>query len=443
MKVSGRYPAIPVVYDLIDEEARKLQVAIKSSEYASNPTWSNVTSKKAYMNKLFKPEYTGDIYASRLENTWVCYNPYQYNEEHVPLAAINRGMKYVRKYWVNNGRSAKGALKPAYNTCSQIKMNLAPYSLVHMREYSDKLSLYMQNYRIKDGLRYGVGDGRLQDDKNLPEYAQQTDTIIVLGASAQPTISWKDNSEHSASTVTSEWKNGQFTVYVKHNGPLELTIDNCKGTKTTGKLKDSDVTAAVIEIPAMPEAYEGEMQYEFENFDYKNVGGCYGNAWNNGFRGYNGQGCLNLGTQRGASVRGYIPVTKPGNYKVAIRYQASVGDAVIKVICGNQTKQVTLPKNASSSKEWSEVEFDMDIADVKGNMTVNYVSGKRAVLDCVRLNYKGALTGIAGVTTDADQVDHVEYYDLQGMRLSAAKQGISIKKVYLRSGKTYTEKIYK
>lgn len=193
----------------------------------------------------------------------------------------------------------------------------------------------------------------------------------------------------------------------------------------------------------MPEAYDGEMQYEFENFDYKNVGGCYGNAWNNGFRGYYGQGCLNLGTKRGASVRGYIPVTKPGNYKVAIRYQASAGDAVIKVICGNQTKQVTLPKNATSSKEWSEVEFDMDIADVKGNMTVNYVSGKRAVLDCVRLNYKGALTGIAGVTTDADLIDHVEYYDLQGMRLSAAKQGVSIKKVYLRSGKTYTEKIYK
>lgn len=128
---------------------------------------------------------------------------------------------------------------------------------------------------------------------------------------------------------------------------------------------------------------------------------------------------------------------------MAIRYQASMGDAVVEVICGNQTKKITLPKNASSNKEWSEVEFDMDIADVKGNMTVNYVSGKRAVLDCVRLNYKGALTGIAGVTTDADMIDHVEYYDLQGMRLSAAKQGISIKKVYLRSGKTYTEKIYK
>lgn len=441
LKSTGRYPAIPVVYDLLDDEAKKLTVAVTAKDYASNSTWNNVNSKKAYLNKLFKQEYTGDIYAARHENAWVCYNPYQYDEKHVNLVTPKNGQKFYRDFPAAK-RSAKGTLKPAYNTCRQIKMNLAPYSLVFMRENSDKLSLYMQNYRLEDGKRYAQGNPALADDANLPEYAQQVDTITVVGATAEPTISWKDNASHSASTVTSEWKNSQFIVYVKHNGPLELTI-NCKGTSTSGKLKDSDVTPSVIEMPAVPEAYDGEMQYEFENFDYKNVAGCYGNAWYNGFRGYYGQGCLNLGTQKGASVRGYIPVTKPGNYKVAIRYQASMGDAVINVICGNQTKQVTLPKNASSNKEWSEVEFDMDIADVKGNMTVNYVSGKRAVLDCVRLNYKGALTGIAGVTTDADLIDHVEYYDLQGMRLAAAKQGISIKKVYLRSGKTYTEKIYK
>lgn len=144
-----------------------------------------------------------------------------------------------------------------------------------------------------------------------------------------------------------------------------------------------------------------------------------------------------------ASIRGYIPVSKAGNYKATIRYQANTAATVFEVICGNATKQITLPKTNVGNKDWAEYEFDIDIADVKGNMTVNYVSGGSAVLDCVRLNYQGALTGIQGITTHDDVIDHVEYYDLQGMRLSAAKQGVNIKKVYLRSGKTYTEKLYK
>ena len=441
LKSTGRYPAIPVVYDLLDDEAKKLTVAVTAKDYASNSTWNNVNSKKAYLNKLFKQEYTGDIYAARHENAWVCYNPYQYDEKHVNLATPLHGQTFYRDFPAAK-RSAKGTLKPAYNTCRQIKMNLAPYSLVFMRENSDKLSLYMQNYRLEDGKRYAQGNPALADDANLPEYAQQVDTITVVGATAEPTFSWKDNASHSASTVTSEWKNSQFIVYVKHNGPLELTI-NCKGTSTSGKLKDSDVTPSVIEMPAQPEAYDGEMQYEFENFDYKNVNGCYGNAWYQNYRNYYGQGCLNMGTNKNASIRGYIPVSKAGNYKATIRYQANTAATVLEVICGNATKQITLPQTNVGNKDWADYEFDIDIADVKGNMTVNYVSGGSAVLDCVRLNYQGALTGIQGITTSDDVIDHVEYYDLQGMRLSAAKQGINIKKVYLRNGKTYTEKLYK
>ena len=149
LKSTGRYPAIPVVYDLLDDEAKKLTVAVTAKDYASNSTWNNVNSKKAYLNKLFKQEYTGDIYAARHENAWVCYNPYQYDEKHVNLATPLHGQTFYRDFPATK-RSAKGTLKPAYNTCRQIKMNLAPYSLVFMRENSDKLSLYMQNYRLEE-----------------------------------------------------------------------------------------------------------------------------------------------------------------------------------------------------------------------------------------------------------------------------------------------------
>ena len=441
LKSTGRYPTIPVVYDLLDDEAKKLTVAVKSSEYSSNTTWSNVTNKKSYLNKLFSQEYTGTIYASRLENSWVCYNPYQYDETHVNLNATKNGMKFYREFYATT-RSAKGSLLPKYNTCSQIKMNLAPYSLIFMREYSDKLNLYMQNYRLKDGMRLELGNSNLNDDSKLPEFEQQTDTITILGASSQPTISWKDNGDHSASTVTTEWKSSQFIVYVKHNGPLELTI-NCKGTKTTGKKSDSSVTASVIETPSVPDAYEGELQYELENFDYKNVNGLWGNAWYTGYRNYSGQGCVRLGTSNGASLRGYTPVAKAGNYKVNLTYQSDDNPATLKVTCGSVSKQIVLPKTSNGKYKWSDYDFDIDMPNTEGNMQIDYVSGGSAILDCVKLNYNGELTAIAGVSTDETLVDHVEYYDMRGIRYSSPVRGINLKKVYLRDGSSYTEKYYK
>lgn len=441
LKSTGRYPTIPVVSDLLDDEAKKLTVAVKASEYSSNSTWNNVANKKTYLNKLFKQEYTGTIYASRLENAWVCYNPFQYDEKHVKLNATKNGMQYYREYYATK-RSARGTLIPKYNTCSQIKMNLAPYSLIFMRENSDKLSLYMQNYRLKDGMRLEQGNPTLNDDKKLLEFEQQTDTITILGASAQPTFSWKDNGDHSASSVTSEWKSNQFIVYVTHNGPLELTI-NCKGSKTSGKLKDTDVTPSVIEMPSVPAVYEGELQYEMENFDYRNVSGLWGNAWYSGYRNYSGQGCVRLGTSKTASLRGYTPVNKPGTYTATLRYQSNDKPATLNVTCGNASKQIVLPKTDNGKFKWSEYTFDIDMNDANGNMQIDYVSGGSAVLDCVTLNFKAELTAISGITTDDNMVDHVEYYNLSGMRLSAPQNGVNIKKTYLRNGKTVTEKYYK
>ena len=34
-------------------------------------------------NRLFPEEYTGDIYAAHAENTWMTYNPYQYQDKTV------------------------------------------------------------------------------------------------------------------------------------------------------------------------------------------------------------------------------------------------------------------------------------------------------------------------------------------------------------------------
>ena len=76
-KTTGRYPAIPMVYDLLDKSAKQLK-KVKKSEYDTH--WPTIEAKQAELNGLFPEEYTGDIYAGRHENGWVTYNPYQYDE---------------------------------------------------------------------------------------------------------------------------------------------------------------------------------------------------------------------------------------------------------------------------------------------------------------------------------------------------------------------------
>jgi len=72
-KKSGRYPAIPTVWQLADDTAKLFQVQVKRSEYATR--WPTIAAKQAEMNSLFPEEYTGTIYAARQENGWVTYNP--------------------------------------------------------------------------------------------------------------------------------------------------------------------------------------------------------------------------------------------------------------------------------------------------------------------------------------------------------------------------------
>ena len=62
----------------LDDTAKKLQV-VKVSEY--NTRWPNEAAKVAELNELFPQEYTGDIYAAHAENTWMTYNPYQYEDK--------------------------------------------------------------------------------------------------------------------------------------------------------------------------------------------------------------------------------------------------------------------------------------------------------------------------------------------------------------------------
>lgn len=273
-KKTGRYPAIPTVYALADSNANSFQVQVSNSLYSTR--WPTIADKTNEFNSLFPQEYTGDIYAGRQENGWVIYNPYK------------------------SGQTASGSISFKYNTCDHVALTLSQYTAGVMKEFSNSLSIYLNNYD---------GSGA----------SARTNLIAIYGSSSQPTYSYQDRGSHAASTVTPGWSGGVYTLSVTHNGAIDITV-NCSGTGT-GRLTSS--TPATIAPPRNPLAYTGPHQYEAENFDYKNINGNVTSGIGNAVSNYNAQGFLKFGTSSTASIRDTNTVLESGTYRLETRYSVT------------------------------------------------------------------------------------------------------------------------
>jgi hypothetical protein len=308
MKKSGRYPAIPTVYTLADSLAKTFQVQIPSSGYSKR--WPTVTAKVNEMNELFAEESTGDAYFSRVENAWVGYNPNVFKEA-----------------------NATGALSFKYNTCTGLKVSLAQYSLLQLREEPNCLRFYMTNYRT--------------DDATL-----RTDTLRILGAVGTPTYTLNDRGDHPASSVTVVPDASAYVLAVRHLGPLDLTVQ-CSGD-ATDRLSIESVTPVQIERPALPSVYTGARQYEAENFDYKNIDACVPKGYGTSISGFTGQGYLSFGRAQGAAVRDTVKVDRAGYYRLTLRYSAPQGSVqnVGLYVNGSKVTTMNLVKDKAGTS-WS------------------------------------------------------------------------------------------
>jgi hypothetical protein len=273
-KKTGRYPAVPTVYQLADSNANSFQVQVSNSVYSTR--WPTTAAKTNEFNSLFPQQYTGDIYAGRQENAWAIYNPYK------------------------SGQTASGSIPFQYNTCDQVGLTLSQYTAGVMREYSNSLSFYLNNY-----------DGS--------SASMRTDVISVYGSSSQPTYSYVDRASHTASTVTTSWSGGVFTLNITHNGALDITV-NCSGT-ATGRL--TSYTPATITPPAAPLVYTGPHQYEAENFDYKSINQDVTSGIGNAVSNYNAQGFMVFGTGSSARARNTNTVLETGIYRLETRYSVT------------------------------------------------------------------------------------------------------------------------
>lgn len=330
-KKTGRYPAIPYAAELNGTEARSFKTKVNMSEY--NGRWADESQKKAFFDSMFPEEYTGDIYAGRLQNSWVTYNPF----------------KEVRR--------ADGMLTLMLNSCDRIRVSHPNYSAAVIRESRDRLSVYMNNYDISDA-------------------SLKKDTLEIYGSSSAPTLTYRDRGEHAASRVETSWKDGIYTVTVSHNGPMDLEI-TCSG-KNTGK--NMTVTAAPVKIPARPAVYEGDYQFEAENFDYRSISSIVKNGCSADIRNYSGQGYMKFGRANGAAARIIFAQTQMSDCTVNIKYMsqdASISE--LKVSINGTSQKIRLPK--TSSGVWNTVSLSAGL--ISGQNIIEIKAEKRLEGDII------------------------------------------------------------
>ncbi len=335
-KKTGRYPTIPVVFNLDDAPAQSFEVQVDKSSY--NSRWPSIASKQAEFNSLFPQEYTGDIFAGRHENGWVIYNPYKTTNI--------------------NGPAATGNIPFKFNTCDSMDLSLAQYSAGVVKETATNLTFYLNNYDSELGL------------------GMRTDTIAIHGSTVQPTYSYTDRASHTASIVSSSWVGGVFTLTVTHNGPLDITI-NCAGTATG---RETAYTPANIVVPAPPMPYTGPLQYEGEFFDHKNIQANRTDGdWQSPppVTNYTGQGYLQFGTSSSAAVRDIVTVLNGGTYRLETRYSNPNGtvNTIDLYVNGAKVADLSFPQTASYSNWGVNVQ---NISLNAGANTIEFRAGATA-----------------------------------------------------------------
>lgn len=320
-KKTGRYPTIPTVFQLADADAQSFPVKVNRSAYASR--WPTIAAKVAEFDSRFPSEYTGDIYAGRHENGWVVYNPYK------------------------TGQTASGLIPFKYNTAASMELTLSQYTAGVVKEYADRVTYYLSNY------------------DNVLDTSLKTDVIVIRGASSRPTWSYADRGNHQASVLTDSWVDGVFTLTVRHNGALDITV-NCAGP-ATGRL--TDYTPANIVAPARPSVFAGPRQYEAECFDYKSIAGITRGGNNGPIRNYTGQGYLQFGNGSASAVRDTVTVPAPGRYLLQTRYAVTGADITSVDLYVNGVRIGTPVFNRTPTlSDWAVVEQSVTLAAGANNI---------------------------------------------------------------------------
>ena len=333
-KKTGRYPTVPTTAGFADEKYEKLfEKVMKKTEFDS--TWETVLDKVLDFDDMFPEEYTGDLYAGRYENNWVIYNPYKRNQ------------------------TGSAEIPFKYNTASSISFTFPRYSSAVMQEYPDRVDIYLSNY---------------DEDSQL---SLKEDVIKIKGASSRPSYSFVDRAEDSMKCeIIEDWSDGVLTLTVKHNGPLDLSVE-CSGSETK---RLTDYKTAVLTEPPAPPIYHGTLQHEGEFFDILNTDRIIKNGYSGNVRDYYGQGYLNMGLSEGARAKDTVVAATAGKYLLNLRYRAKGGVVDIYV---NGKKTPAELENTDGA--WAEVPLEVNLkkGENKVEIRLNQNLESKLYVDCM------------------------------------------------------------
>lgn len=339
-KKTGRYAAIPVAIGLYDDLAKSIPVQVNKSNYTSR--WSSQTKKVTEFNKYYPEVSTGDLYVSRYRNQLITYTPYTY---------------------MNKNKTASAKIPLLYNTCDSLYLSYGKLSSGAVREYADHIDFYLNNYRTDSTTTV-------------------LDAITIVGAKVQPTYKMTKRVQANASTPTTSWneETGEFTISIKHMGPVDLTI-NCQGNAEDRSTDILDSTALSVDLPKQPDEYFGEIIIEAEDMDYKNIKSCVTDPynWYPNVRGHAGNGFADMGTSTGGALRHTLNNKHAGNYSIAVKYMSTSKAGTMRASVNSTSTSVRIEKTVSN--EWKKATFNATLKEGTNTLTLTNSSGINMYID--------------------------------------------------------------
>lgn len=345
-KMTGRYGAIPLVTGFYDESSQNIPSKIKKSQYSS--LWKNEDEKKSAFDALYPEVSTGDLYVNRYGNQLVTYTPYSY---------------------LNGKSSASASIPLQYNTCETLELTYGKLSSGIIREYSDHINFYLNNFR---------------NDTTTVE----KDVIKIKGVNSQPIYTLSTRGINNSNIVEDyDSATDTYTLTVSHLGPVDLTV-NC-----SGKAERSDIMvlpSVQLSTPKQPVASKLPIIIEAENMDYKDVEKVVltnSSYWAPDYEEFAGLGFVEMGSNTAASLRYQLNLTEGGDYKIAVRYCNTDHSGDICVWVNGEENEALL--EYSEKNDWKKASFNASLRAGVNYIIINNDGGTAATIDQLILSPEG------------------------------------------------------